>query len=77
MIINGTDYSGQCLCGRDHKMETILSVIESGCLRRVKTYMKEMGLSGFSVAVYDENTFASTSDRRPSVDCEIVQMSTE
>ena len=72
MIIHGTDYNGVCACGHTHIMTTELSVIESGCLRNIKKYMEESGISGFSAAVYDENTYQATMDRHPDVDCEIV-----
>ena len=47
MIIHGTDYNGVCACGHTHIMTTELSVIESGCLRNIKKYMEESGISVF------------------------------
>ena len=72
MIIDSKQYNGLCQCGRTHKMETELCVVESGCMKQVDTYLKNFDLQGFSVAVYDENTYAATADRHPSVDAEVI-----
>jgi len=72
MIIDSLQYNGLCSCGRQHKMETVFSVVESGCLRDVRQYMEKYHMGGFTVAVYDENTYAATADRHPRVDFEVV-----
>lgn len=72
MIINSLEYNGQCLCGKEHKMVTELSVVESGCLFRLNEYLQRFGLNGFAVAVYDENTYKATEGRHPSVDFEVI-----
>lgn len=72
MIIDSLKYNGLCKCGREHKMETVFSIIESGCLKKINQYISEYGLRGKSVAIYDENTYSATADRHPSVDLEIV-----
>lgn len=72
MIIDSKQYDGLCSCGRTHKMKTVFCVIESGCLDHVKAYMKQNGMQGYSVAVYDENTYQATADRHPQVDAEVI-----
>lgn len=72
MIIDSLQYNGECSCGREHSMETLLSVVESGCLKRIDEYLARFSLTGFKVAVYDENTYHAASDRHPCVDFEVV-----
>ena len=72
MVIDSKQYNGRCSCGRTHEMATEFCLIESGCLKAVDVYMKEYGLQGYAVAVYDENTYLATADRHPLVDKEVV-----
>ena len=72
MIIDSLQYNGLCSCGKEHRMETKFSVISSGCLKNLNKYLEEYGLVGFTVAVYDENTYKATEGRHPKVDCEIL-----
>lgn len=72
MVIDSKQYNGLCSCGRTHAMETALCVVEAGCLNRVDAHMRAYGLEGYRVAVYDENTYAATTDRHPAADMEIV-----
>lgn len=72
MIIDSKKYNGMCSCNREHTMETEFCIIEKGCLKNIDKYIKEYGLKGVSVAVYDENTFEATNDRHPTVDYEVV-----
>ena len=72
MIIDSLQYNGKCGCGKEHRMETELAVIESGCLKNLADYLAKYGICGYTVAVYDENTYAATADRRPSVDLDII-----
>ena len=72
MIIDSKKYSGTCLCGKNHKMITELCVIEAGCLSRIDTYIKDCGLNGYCVAIYDENTYRATDGLHPSVNYEII-----
>lgn len=65
MVIDGLKYNGLCSCGREHKMETAFSVIESGCLKNIRRYMSKYNLQSYTVAVYDENTYKATVDRQP------------
>ena len=72
MIIDSLQYSGLCSCGKEHKMETRFSIVERGCLENLTAYMREYGLVGTTVAVYDENTYKATADRHPTVDFEVI-----
>lgn len=72
MIIDSTQYNGMCACGREHTMETVLSVVKSGCLREFDRYASQLGIQGCRTAVYDENTYLATADRHPTADHEIV-----
>ena len=72
MIIDSKQYNGMCACGREHKMTTVLSVVEPGCMKKIGDYLKQMHLDGCTAAIYDENTYRATADRHPAVDHEIV-----
>lgn len=72
MIIDSKKYNGTCLCGRNHKMTTEACIIEEGCLKEADTYIKKCGLSGYSVAIYDENTYRATLGMHPRADKEII-----
>lgn len=72
MIIDSKQYDGVCSCGRTHKMETQFCVIKSGSLKNISTYIKQNGMRGYSVAVYDDNTYKATEDRHPQVDAEVI-----
>ncbi len=72
IIINSKEYSGECACGRVHGMTTEFCIIEAGCMKRFSEYASKYGLCGFSVAIYDENTYAATSGLRPRADKEII-----
>ncbi len=72
MVIDSKQYNGLCSCGKNHQMATEFCLIESGCLKTVDVYLKKYGLQGYTVAVYDENTYLATADRHPQVDEEVV-----
>jgi len=72
MIIDSKKYNGKCICGKAHTMTTELCVIEEGALGDISKYISECGLSGFSVAVYDENTYEAEGIVRPECDLEII-----
>ena len=72
MIIDSKKYNGKCSCGNEYKMETEFCIIEAGCLANADEYIKKCGLKGFSVAIYDENTYESTDGMHPKVDEEII-----
>ena len=72
MIIDSQQYNGLCTCGRSHKMETEFCVVENGALKKLSEYTTLYGLQGYTVAVYDENTYKATQDRHPQADFEVV-----
>ena len=72
MVIDSKQYNGLCACGQTHEMTTQYCVIESGSLKAVTAYMRQFGMEGYCVAVYDENTYTATADRHPQVDKEVV-----
>lgn len=72
MIIDSKNYSGTCSCGKAHSMTTELCVIEAGCLSKISTYIEKCGLSGYCVAIYDENTYRATEGLHPYADKEII-----
>ena len=47
MIIDSKIYAGDCSCGREHPMDTKLSVVEAGALTRLEERISQCGLSGF------------------------------
>lgn len=72
MIIDSQKYNGKCSCGHEHTMTTEFCVIESGCLVNADEYIEKCGLKGFSVAIYDINTYNATKGVRPAADKEII-----
>lgn len=72
MIIDSKKYNGKCSCGNEHKMETEFCIIEAGCLANADEYIKKCGLKGFSVAIYDENTYNATKQIHPKANKEII-----
>ena len=72
MIIDSLNYNGMCSCGKEHTMQTELSVVERGCLKKIDFYLEKYGISGTRVAVYDENTYKATADRHPSCELEVI-----
>ena len=72
MIIDSKKYSKRCSCGRTHEMKTEFCIIEAGCLANADTYIHQYGLHGFSVAIYDENTYQAAKQVRPKADTEII-----
>lgn len=76
MIIDSKKYNGMCSCRKEHKMITEFCIIEEGALKDFDKYIKDCGLSGISVAIYDENTYRATDGVHPQVNKEII-LSTE
>ena len=72
MIIDSKKYNGPCECGRQHEMFTKFCIVERGCLADIDRYIAENGLCGYSVAVYDENTYNAEGLIRPLADKEII-----
>ena len=72
MIIDSKKYNGICSCGHEHKMTTEFCIIEAGCLANIDEHIKKYGLNGFSVAIYDENTYNATKHLHLKADKEII-----
>ena len=72
MIIDSKKYNGLCSCGKEHKMTTEACFIERGVLLKINTYLEQYDLRGYSVAIYDENTYRATSGMHPNVTKEII-----
>ena len=72
MIIDSKQYAGRCACGKTHTLQTAYTVVERGCMKKLNALMAQHELGGFTVAVYDANTYAATADRHPQADAEIV-----
>ena len=72
MIIDSKKYNGLCSCGENHQMTTETCVINAGCLSEISNYIENCGLSGYSVAIYDENTYRATLGAHPEVNKEII-----
>ena len=65
-------YGGDCTCGKTHSLETEIMVVECDALKKANEYIEAYGIKGFTVAVYDENTYKATADRHPKVDAEVI-----
>ncbi|MBE6556975.1 MAG: iron-containing alcohol dehydrogenase [Ruminococcaceae bacterium] len=65
MKLYGSTYEGACACGKVHKAETELCIVEAGCLGRLDTYLSENGFSGRGVAIFDDNTYEATKAYAP------------
>ncbi len=73
MIIDSQKYNGECpCCEKNHTMQTLISVIENGCIDKLDEYLKKYKLTGYKAAVYDENTYMATNGKHPRADREIV-----
>ena len=72
MIIDSKKYNGLCSCGKEHKMTTEACFIESGALFKASNYLEQYGLHGYSVAIYDANTYRATAGLHPKADKEII-----
>lgn len=73
MRIDSNQYGGICACGKEHRMETRLCIIEQDALCRFDEYLAEMGLTGGRCVVYDEHTYAAVPpEKRPKALQEIV-----
>ena len=77
MTFVGSEYSGPCSCGKSHYMETKFCIVESGCLHNLSAYMEEYSLKGYTVSVYDENTYTATNGYHPATDAEVILPATD
>ena len=72
MIIDSKKYNGKCSCGKTHMMTTEACFVEAGCLSNINEYIASYGLKGYSVAIYDKNTYEVTSGLHPKADKETI-----
>lgn len=72
MQIDSKKYGGVCQCGKEHRMATVLCVIESGALDRFDRYLEEVGAAGKRCVIYDTNTYNIPGLNRPKARQEIV-----
>lgn len=72
MIIDSLEYEGLCSCGRTHPVTTKKCVIEKGCMKNAMRIIRENGITGVSVAVYDTNTYRAVNIVHPEADYEVI-----
>ena len=72
MIMNCEQYTGPCVCGREHTLETRKVVVDYGALAHFEEYMEELGLTGKRAVVYDSNIYRLTEGKHVKADQEIV-----
>ena len=72
MIMNCEQYTGKCVCGRVHTLETRKVVVEEKALAHFEEYMQELGLTGRHTVVYDQITWKLTEGQRIRADQNIV-----
>ncbi len=73
MILDCNQYAGQCVCGREHTLETKLVVVEHNAIANFEKYMEQVGLAGKRRAVvYDTVIYQLTEGKHIQADQEIV-----
>ncbi len=73
MIMNCAQYTGKCVCGREHTLETRMVVVEYNALANFEKYMEQVGLAGKRrTVVYDTNVYRLTEGKHIPCDQEIV-----
>ena len=72
MIMDCAQYTGKCVCGRTHTLETRKVVVAHNALADFEETMKELGLTGRRTVVYDEITWKLTENKRIRADQNIV-----
>ena len=73
MIMDCSQYVGECSCGRVHELETRMVVVEYDALSRFEEYMTEVGLADRRrTVVYDSNIYVLTEGKHIRADQEIV-----
>ena len=72
MIMNCEQYTGKCVCGREHTLETRKVVVAEKAIDHFEEYMQELGLTGRRTAVYDEITWKLTEGKHVKADQNIV-----
>ena len=73
MIMDCEKYTGPCVCGRVHTLETKKVVVDYNALANFEQYMADVGLAGKRrTVVYDSNIYALTEGKHVKADQEIV-----
>ena len=73
MIMNCAQYTGKCVCGREHTLETKMVVVEYNAIANFEKYMEQVGLAGKRrTVVYDTNVYRLTEGKHIPCDQEIV-----
>ncbi|MBO7727120.1 MAG: iron-containing alcohol dehydrogenase [Oscillospiraceae bacterium] len=73
MIMNCDQYTGKCVCGQEHTLETKMVVVEYNALANFEKYMEAVGLAGKRrTVVYDTNVYRLTEGKHLPCDQEIV-----
>ena len=72
MIMNCEQYTGKCVCGREHTLETRKVVVAEKALEHFEEYMQELGLTGRRTVVYDQITWKLTEGKHVKADQNIV-----
>ena len=72
MIMDCEKYTGKCVCGRVHTLETRKVVVDYGALDHFEEYMQELGLTGRRTVVYDTVIYKLTEGKHVRADQEIV-----
>ncbi len=72
MIMNCEQYTGKCVCGREHSLETRKVVVAEKALENFEEYMQELGMTGRRTVVYDEITWKLTEGKHVKADQNIV-----
>lgn len=72
MKIDSSQYNGICSCGRNHSMQTEFCEISDGCFGNLNKYLAQYRMEGYTVAIYDQNTYKATDGIHPKADMEII-----
>ena len=73
MIMDCEKYVGQCICGREHILETKKVVVEYGALANFEKYMEDVGLAGKRrTVIYDTIVYKLTEGKHVRAEQEIV-----
>ena len=73
MIMDCEKYTGKCICGREHTLETKKVVVEYNAIANFEQYMQDVGLTDKRrVVVYDTMVYSLTEGKHLKADQEIV-----
>ena len=73
MIMDCEKYTGKCVCGREHTLETKKVIVEYGAISGFEKYMEDVGLAGKKRAViYDDVIYKLTEGKHIKADQEII-----